>query len=481
MEGEICSPPFLEHYLENKYVYNELSAYRKVCLFGTKYGNEKPLFNICYVIQLKPCDCQNLEKCECKRAGEETVNIGIERSQKKVTLYLKDKDPVFISKYLFFICLASYNSGWFKSDQIIEKESIFTCQNRKILQLNLYHDHSLIANKQIFDYWICLARNLIYVRNLENQPAIVANPEWMQKQAEALIFQNKEVLTMESIIGKDLEKNQMNLIYSTGLGCFYSPRLLNIIYKGNPSSLEIYSIIGKGITFDTGGINLKGSGCIEDRYLDKGGACAILGVIKGVCELKLKVNIVASIIIAENCIDANSYKPGDVIKSKEGLTVEITNTTSEGRCVIADTISYVKNKYNPTTIIDMATVSCAINIALGQDIAGIFSNDELLSSELYLAGKEVYENLWKMPILEGHELCTKGDLGDLSNLTPSNYSGNSCVAAAFLKKFVGNKVKWAHLDISGVAIRMCGKGIINRGGTGFGVNTLINFFKKKSQ
>lgn len=169
----------------------------------------------------------------------------------------------------------------------------------------------------------------------------------------------------------------MNLFYAVGQSAKDAPRYIAIHYQGNPSSNDIdYAIVGKGLTYDTGGLNLKPTGFIEDMYLDKGGACATLGALHGTIQMKLPVNVVFVVGLAENSIDSLSYKPHDIIKSRKGLTVEIGNTDAEGRLVLADSLTYTQDVYKPKKIIDLATLTGACVVGLGEKVAGLFSNND---------------------------------------------------------------------------------------------------------
>lgn len=182
---------------------------------------------------------------------------------------------------------------------------------------------------------------------------------------------------MRVVKGQQLVDLGMNLLYSVGKGANTEPRCIAVYYKGNPNTDEVdAAFIGKGITFDTGGLHLKSTGNIEQMYLDKGGACTVLGALHGTCELGIKMNVVFAMGLAENAIDANSYKPMDIIKSMKGYTVEIDNTDAEGRLILADTFTYVQREFKPKKIVDLATLTGAIRIALGWETAGLFSNDD---------------------------------------------------------------------------------------------------------
>ena len=217
----------------------------------------------------------------------------------------------------------------------------------------------------------------------------------------------------------------MNLFYSVGKAAVNGPRCIVIRYEGNPDSKDIdLALVGKGVTFDTGGLNLKKM-IMEEMFGDKNGACAVLGALHGTMQIKPKKNIIFAVGLAENAIDSKSYKPGDIIKSMKGYTVEIGNTDAEGRLVLADTFTYVQQEFAPKEMINLATLTGAIKVALGQETAGLFSNDDSLAENLIKSGDRTFEPLWRMPIMDEHRDSMKGAQSDLCNKGNTPYGGSS--------------------------------------------------------
>jgi len=252
-------------------------------------------------------------------------------------------------------------------------------------------------------------------------------------------------------------------------------------YEGNPQNKEdLIALVGKGVCFDVGGINLKPTGNIENMFYDKGGACTVLAAFKGAVEMKLPVNIVCSVVFVENSMSDRALHPKDIIKSYKGLTVEIGNTDAEGRLILADAMTYTQRFYNPKTLIELSTLTGAIKVALGNETAGIFSNDDGLVSDLTSIGAESCEHLWRLPITDEHRDDMKSSIADLNNKGKS-VNGGSSKAAAFLENFVDKGVKWAHIDIAGTSFRDGEKFVYSPGATGHGVKLLLNYLKKKSQ
>eukprot|EP00831_Metopus_contortus_P003297 TRINITY_DN1121_c0_g2_i1.p1 TRINITY_DN1121_c0_g2~~TRINITY_DN1121_c0_g2_i1.p1 ORF type:complete len:451 (+),score=72.50 TRINITY_DN1121_c0_g2_i1:150-1355(+) len=324
-----------------------------------------------------------------------------------------------------------------------------------------------------------LYEGAIHARNYVNQTGSVATPEYMQNQAEILAKSNPDAVKLECIVGKELVERGLNCLHAVGMGGPSEPRLVAIHYKGKKESDEFsHAFVGKGVTFDTGGLNLKPTGGIESMYLDKGGACAVLGAMKVLIETKAAVNVIGCMVLAENAIDNKSYHPSDIIKSYSGLTVVVDNTDAEGRLCLMDGMSYIQRNYKPKKLVDICTLTGAIIIALGPERAGLFSNDDEFAKEFEEAAKDVFEKSWRMPVGEEYDEFVKAPNADLSNMGAPP-SGGASKAASFLKAVVEKDVKWVHFDIAGTAISKSQSGTVCRGGTGFGANTLVRLVTKQ--
>ena len=236
-------------------------------------------------------------------------------------------------------------------------------QDRYIEEINVIEDEVILKNKDNINFWLTLANASLFTRNLANERG---DPDFLESEVMKVVKNlNNKTVGVEIIKGKKLAENNLNLLYSVGKSADSEPRLIILTYKGDKNTnLFKYSVVGKGVTFDTGGLNLKPTGHIEDMYLDKHGACNALAVFKYAVEQNLPINLVCSLACAENSIDSSSYKPSDIITSYKGLTVEITNTDAEGRLCLADAVSYVQKNYQPIHIIDLATLTGACMVAL---------------------------------------------------------------------------------------------------------------------
>ncbi|CAI2367309.1 unnamed protein product [Moneuplotes crassus] len=326
------------------------------------------------------------------------------------------------------------------------------------------------------DFYKTAVFSTLMVRDMINTRANVATPEYMEKIIRHISSSTDKIPSFNVIQGKELEEQGLEIFYSVGKGAAIDPRLVHFVYKGNPDSEDIeYAIVGKGITFDAGGLNIKLKP--EDMYCDKTGACTTAGILKGVIELELKINICFAFAIAENSVDANSYRPSDIYKSYKGLTVEIANTDSEGRLVLIDTFSYIQEQYNPKRIIDLATLTGTTMIALGDKANGLFTNDEEFAKAYITRGKEMHENSWILPIFEEHKQDMISDVSDLMNRGPDT-KGHSSRAAAFMLNFINEGTSWLHVDYYGPAHLKSANPPHPKYATGFNTQTVLNLLRK---
>jgi len=321
---------------------------------------------------------------------------------------------------------------------------------------------------------VALCECVNYSRDLVNENAHIANPEYMAN--EARVIAKKGGMTVTILTEKEILQKGLRLLYAVGQGSEYPPRLAIIEYRGNKASKDTTMIVGKGITFDSGGQNLKPTGHIETMRSDMAGAAAVLGTMKALSIVKPKINVTGVCPCAHNAIGDHAYFPGDVYKAYNGTTVEIESTDAEGRLVLADAIAYCNDKYKPSRIIDLATLTGGILYALGSTVAGLFSNNDELAKKLFDAGEATNERLWQFPLYEEYVDSVKSDIADLRNVsTLKKGYASSITGAAFIQSFAG-KTPWAHLDIAGTAFNEEGaRGELPQFATGFGVRLLLTF------
>jgi leucyl aminopeptidase len=311
------------------------------------------------------------------------------------------------------------------------------------------------------------------VRDLVNGNADDVTPQYLGQVAKTLEKRGKRVKTT-LFDKKRIEKEKMGLLLAVNRASFRDPAFILVEYKGAPGVKEHTVLVGKGVTFDSGGLNLKPTGSMETMKADMAGAAAVLGVIDAAASLELKKNITGIIVATENSIGSKSYKPGDVYKSYAGKTVEIGNTDAEGRLILADALAYAVQNLKPTRIIDLATLTGAVEVALGNEASGLLSNHDVLADLLISAGAVTGERVWRLPLYDEYKELLKSDVADIKS-TGGRPAG--CLTAAmFLKEFVGD-VPWAHLDIAGTAYLTEGKRYLPKHATGVGVRLILSLLE----
>lgn len=319
-----------------------------------------------------------------------------------------------------------------------------------------------------------IVQSVNFVRDLVNGNADDVNVNLFKKIAKDFEKKYKQVKTT-ILDQKALEKEKMGLMLAVGRAATCGPALIILEYHGNPHSKENVAVIGKGITFDTGGLNLKVGVGIETMKCDMAGAAVALGIIQAAAELKLKVNLISVLAVAENAIGPASYKPGDVYRSHSGKTVEISNTDAEGRLVLADAISYLQANYKPSEMIDFATLTGGVIVALGEEATGLFSNHDGLAKRLEKAGERTHERLWRLPLYPEYKEYLKSSIADIKNSGPRKASSGS--GATFIQQFVKKTIPWAHLDIAGTAYLSELKPYHPTPATGVGIRLLVDYLE----
>ena len=316
---------------------------------------------------------------------------------------------------------------------------------------------------------------IIEARNLVNEPANVMYPETLAKRAEEI---GKESgFEVEVFDEKKIQEMKMDAFWAVAKGSDHSPRFIVMRYMGYPDNKEKIGLVGKGLTYDTGGYSLKPTGSMETMKSDMGGAAAVIGTMQAIAKNKIKANVVAVVAACENTISGGSYKPGDVIGSMGGKTIEVLNTDAEGRLTLVDAVTYVIEKENVDKVVDVATLTGAVLIALGTNITGVVSNNDAFYDELIEAAKKTDEKFWRLPNDESYKKLIKGDVADLKNIG-GRYAG-TITAGMFIEAFVQDK-PWLHLDIAGTAwAEAGGDDCIPKGGTGAPVKTLYELIAKK--
>ncbi len=309
-------------------------------------------------------------------------------------------------------------------------------------------------------------------RDLVSEPANVLYPDSFAKRAEALTKLGVKV----KILGEaEMKKLGMGSLLGVGQGSVRESKLVAMEWMGGKKGDAPVAFVGKGVTFDTGGISLKPALGMEDMKWDMGGAGAVTGAMAALAGRKAKANVVGIIGLVENMPDGNAQRPGDVVTSMSGQTIEVLNTDAEGRLVLADALWWTQETYKPKTVIDLATLTGAIIISLAHEFAGIFTKDDKLAKQLDAAGEATGDRLWRMPLTPAHDEMIKSDIADMQNI--GGKGGGSSTAAAFLGRFIQDGVSWAHLDIAGMAWNQKDKPTCPKGGSGYGVRLLDEYVR----
>ena len=313
-----------------------------------------------------------------------------------------------------------------------------------------------------------LEEGTFFARDLVSEPGNILHPDEYAKRINSL---RKDGLKVTIYDKKKLKKLGMNALLGVGMGSIRGSYLVTIEWNGAKNNSKPLAFVGKGVTFDTGGYSLKPARFMEDMTYDMAGSAAVVGLMKNLALRKSKINAVGVVGLVENMVSGVAQRPGDIVKSYSGKTIEVLNTDAEGRLVLADALSFTEKKFKPKFIIDLATLTGAIIVCLGSEYAGLFSNDDNLSKQIINAGEKVEEKLWRMPLHKNYDKLMDSKNADMQNI---NYVGGagSTTAAQFLQRFILNKTPWAHLDIAGMAFSKYGGALNSRGATGFGVRLL---------
>jgi leucyl aminopeptidase len=370
--------------------------------------------------------------------------------------------------------LKSFNNSNFLSDFIFgvhQKAYNFEKYKKKTNNENITFLISKIFSKIIFQKnskFYSLLKGIEFTKNLVSEPGNVLHPDEYVKRIKKLKSDGLKITILDK---KKLKQLGMNALLGVGQGSSYGSYLAIIEWNGLKKKSQPLAIVGKGVCFDTGGISLKPAKFMEDMTYDMAGSAVVVGLMKTLALRKAKVNAVGVVGLVENMPDGNAQRPGDIVKSYSGKTIEILNTDAEGRLVLADALTYTEKKYKPKFIIDLATLTGAIIVSLGSEYAGLFSNNDKLSDQLSKVGEKVGEKVWRMPLNENYDKLIDSKKADMQNI---NYVGGagSTTAAQFLQRFILNKTPWAHLDIAGMAFSKYGGALNSGGATGYGVRLL---------
>ena len=366
------------------------------------------------------------------------------------------KNDLFLNEFIHGLQLKSYKFDKYKSKKEKEIFEINVSTYSNYLDLNKYKKFN------------SLLKGVNYTKDLVSEPGNILHPD---EYAKRLIQLKKDGLKIVVYDESKLKKLGMHALLGVGQGSIRGSYLVTLEWNGSSSKERPLAFVGKGVCFDTGGISLKPAKFMEDMTYDMAGSAVVVGLMKNLALRKAKINAVGVVGLVENMPGGNAQRPGDIVKSYSGKTIEILNTDAEGRLVLADALTFTEKKFKPKFIIDLATLTGAIIVSLGSEYAGLFSNDDKLSKEIFDAGEKVDEKVWRMPLHKNYDKLMDSKNADMQNI---NYVGGagSTTAAQFLQRFILDKTPWAHLDIAGMAFSKYGGALNSEGATGFGVRLL---------
>ena len=401
----------------------------------------------------------NLKSSDIENLGAEfygLVNIGKNSEYFLNSDSLESKIQNFIGLFLHGFKLKSYEFKKYK-----------TKKDSRVITINIFGNKNKTSAQNQLKFR-ALEEGTFYARDLVSEPGNVLHPDEYAKRLNSL---RKDGLKINIYDKKKLKKLGMNALLGVGMGSIRGSYLVTMEWNGAKDKSRPVAFVGKGVTFDTGGYSLKPARFMEDMTYDMAGSAAVVGLMKSLAIRKAKINAVGVVGLVENMVSGVAQRPGDIVKSYSGKTIEVLNTDAEGRLVLADALTYTEKKYKPKFIVDLATLTGAIIVCLGSEYAGLFSNDDKLSKQIINAGEKVEEKLWRMPLHKNYDKLMNSKNADVQNI---NYVGGagSTTAAQFLQRFIINKTPWAHLDIAGMAFSKYGGALNSGGATGFGVRLL---------
>ncbi len=427
----------------NLFVY-ELTSKKKVILISIKNN-------------LKVSDIENL--------GAEffgRINYGKKSEYKIYSDSIQSKYKNFLGHFLHGMKLKSYEFKKYK-----------TKKDLRDISINIFGKKNIPSNQEKLKF-SALEEGTFYARDLVSEPGNILHPDEYAKRLKLL---KKDGLKVNIYDKAKLKKLGMHALLGVGQGSIRGSYLVTLEWNGAKNNSKPLAFVGKGVCFDTGGYSLKPAKFMEDMTYDMAGSATVVGLMKNLALRKAKVNAVGVVGLVENMVSGNAQRPGDIVKSFSGKTIEVLNTDAEGRLVLADALTFTEKKYKPKIIIDLATLTGAIIVCLGSEYAGLFSNNDKLSEQIFNSGNEVEEKVWRMPLHKNYDKLMNSKNADVQNI---NYVGGagSTTAAQFLQRFIINKTPWAHLDIAGMAFSKYGGALNSGGATGFGVRLLNHLIEE---
>ncbi len=387
----------------------------------------------------------------------------------EVTVILEHSSQSVISYVANGMLLRDFTFGKYKT----KREKVEPVLKKAVFVVDA-QEHCL----KEFQYLSAITYGNHLARSFTTEPPNILYPDAYAQNIRE-IFRKFGNVKVDVLDEKAMSKLGMNALLGVGRASEYESRLVTIQFNGSADkSSGPIAFVGKGVTFDTGGISLKPSRNMWDMKYDMAGSAAVIGALYGLAERGANVNAVGVVGLVENAVSGSAQRPSDVVKSMSGKTIEVLNTDAEGRLVLADALYYTQEFFKPEIIIDVATLTGAVVVALGDQYAGLFANDDNLAEQISASGNSVAEAVWRFPLSEAYDKQMDSDIADMQNISLKGSGADSITAAQFLQRFINPQQKWAHIDIAGVAWDKTGSDVSSKGATGFGVRLLNELSRK---
>ena len=451
-------------HVQDTYKISDLNALIEATQFKASFNETLPLIG--KLPEAVQCTLLGLDKASEIQASKlaKIAQTIIKASQKKHASISIDISA--LPSELHYLFALSLTQAAYSYDEYKSKKNGFSLEN-----IELIASTTTLSNEQL-RLVEAVQSGQDYARDLANCPPNICFPEYLAEQARALVAEFPDLLKVTVLEEQQLADLGMNAFLAVSKGSDRPGRVITLEYKANIAQAPIV-LVGKGVTFDTGGISLKpGAGMDEMKY-DMGGAASVLGTIRALCEAQLPIHVVGAIAAAENMPSGHATRPGDIVTTMSGQTVEILNTDAEGRLVLCDTLTYIK-RFNPELVIDIATLTGACVVALGSVVSGLFTPDDELAAEITQAGQTSFDRVWRMPIYDDYQEQLDSPFADIANI--GGPKAGAVTAACFLQRFT-HDYRWAHLDVAGTAWNSGA----NKGATGRPVPLLMQFIANRAQ
>ncbi len=431
-------------------------------LYFIKLDN-RPGVILCGLGSEKKCNDESF-----RNAASAVVKFAISKKMKRLSVIVPEINGKSIDQSLKIISegalLSNYTFIKYKTDKEIETP---------LDQIDFYingSDSEVKKSASTLKINDIIVANTMLCRDLVNDTTDAVNPvSFAEIALKTSAIPGLKCTVFEK---REIEKLKMGLLLAVNRGSLVPPRVVVLEYKGDPGSKKLFGLVGKGITFDSGGMDLKPPASMETMRCDMAGAATVLYVMRTIAELKLKRNVTAIIPLTENMLSNGAFRPGDVFTGYSGKTVEIGNTDAEGRLILADALAYMEKEIKPDVIVDLATLTGSCVVTFGETVAGYLSTDEKLSSAIESSSAETGEKIWRLPLFEDYDDRMKSDIADLNNMSSEKNAGAIC-GAVFLRNFV-EKTPWAHIDIAGTAWYSKARGYRPKNATGFGLRLIVD-------